>query len=111
DLGVAPGALAVWALESLELLEAAGWESVHERAATLAARLAEMLAERGREVAPRGRSTLVSWRSEDPEEEVRRLAAAGVVVRQLPGRGLVRASVGAWSSEEDLERVVSSSSP
>jgi len=70
-----------------------------------------MLAERGREVAPRGRSTLVSWHSDDPEDEVARLAAAGVVVRQLPGRGLVRASVGAWSNEDDLERVVSSSSP
>ena len=111
DMGLQPGSMGAWALASIELFEEFGWERLHERAADLAARLAEMLAERGREVAPRGRSTLVSWRSEDPEEEVRRLAAAGVLVRHLPGRGLVRASVGAWSNEEDLERLVSSSSP
>ena len=70
-----------------------------------------MLAERGRDVASRGRSTLVAWHSDDPEEEVQRLAADGVLVRHLPGRGLVRASVGAWSNEDDLERLVSSSSP
>jgi L-cysteine/cystine lyase len=57
-------------------------------------------------VAPRGRTTLVSWRSEDPEGDVARLATDGVVVRYLPGRGLVRASVGAWNSEEDLERLL-----
>jgi selenocysteine lyase/cysteine desulfurase len=111
DMGIQPGPMGAWALASIELLERFGWERVHERAADLAARLAGMLAERGREVAPRGRSSLVSWRSEDPEAEVQRLADAGVVVRHLPGRGLVRASVGAWSSEEDLERLVSSSSP
>jgi selenocysteine lyase/cysteine desulfurase len=106
DMGIVPGAMVAWALASLELLAEPGWDAVYERAATMAARLADMLAERGREVAPRGRSTLVSWRSDDQEAEVERLAAAGVVVRHLPGRGLVRASVGAWSSEEDLERLV-----
>ena len=111
DMGVLPSAMAAWALASLELLEQAGWDEVHERGTSLAARLAEMLAEAGREVAPRGRSTLVSWRSEDAEDEVQRLAAAGVVVRHLPGRGLVRASVGAWSNEDDLERLVRTSSP
>jgi hypothetical protein len=29
-----------------------------------------------------------------------------VVVRYLPGRGLVRASVGAWTSDGDLERLL-----
>jgi L-cysteine/cystine lyase len=65
-----------------------------------------MLRERGFEVAPRGRSTLVSWRSQDPEGDVARLASEGVVVRYLPGRGVVRASVGAWNSEEDLGRLL-----
>jgi L-cysteine/cystine lyase len=111
DMGLIPGPMGAWALASLELLEHVGWEAVHARATGLAARLADMLAERGREVAPRGRSTLVSWRSDEPEVEVERLAANGVVVRQLPGRGLVRASVGAWSTEDDLERLVRSSSP
>jgi selenocysteine lyase/cysteine desulfurase len=37
---------------------------------------------------------------------VARLADAGVIVRDLPGRGLVRASVGWWTSDGDLERLV-----
>ena len=35
-----------------------------------------------------------------------RLAAASVVVRELPGRDLVRASVGWWTSDDDLDRLV-----
>jgi selenocysteine lyase/cysteine desulfurase len=73
----------------------------------MAARLAEMLAERGREVQPRGRTTLVSWRDEDCEAAAARMAENGVVVRFIPGSGLVRASVGAWNDEQDLERLVS----
>jgi L-cysteine/cystine lyase len=57
-------------------------------------------------VAPRGVSTLVSWSVPDPEEFVRRASEAGVVVRNLPGRGLVRASIGAWSNDSDLERLL-----
>ena len=41
----------------------------------------------------------------DPTELVARLAEAGVVVRELPGRGLVRASCGWWTSEDDLARL------
>jgi L-cysteine/cystine lyase len=37
---------------------------------------------------------------------VARLEEAGVVVRFLPGTGLVRASVGYWNTEEDLARLV-----
>ena len=29
-----------------------------------------------------------------------------VVVREIPGRGLVRASCGYWTSEDDLERLI-----
>ncbi|MEA2273520.1 MAG: L-cysteine/cystine lyase [Solirubrobacteraceae bacterium] len=105
DLGFS-GPLLAWSLASVELIGEAGLDWVHERAATLAERLVAMLTERGREVAPRGRSTLVSWHSDDPEGDVARLADAGVVVRWLPDRGLVRASVGAWSNEDDLERLV-----
>ena len=57
------------------------------------------------EVGPRGRSTLVSWKVDDPDAEVDRLAEAGVVVRSILSHGLVRASVGAWSDEEELVRV------
>jgi L-cysteine/cystine lyase len=106
DVGAPPGAGSAWALASIALLQEAGRPWVAERGVALAARLAEMLAERGFEVAPRGRSTLVSWRSADAEGDVARLAEADIVVRYLPGRGLVRASVGAWNSEEDLARLL-----
>jgi selenocysteine lyase/cysteine desulfurase len=92
-----------WALAALEVLAEAGWDWVHERAASLAAGLADRLTELGLEVMPRGRSTLVSWRADDPQAEVERLAALGFVVRSIPALGLVRASAGAWSSDEELE--------
>jgi selenocysteine lyase/cysteine desulfurase len=94
------------ALASLDTLGAAGWPAVHERSARLASSLAAQLAERGRVVAPRGETTLVSWESPDPSAEVERLAAAGVVVRAFPGLPFVRASVGAWNGESDLERLL-----
>src|SRR5207248_11441122 len=95
-----------WALASLQVFEEAGWSWVHERAASLAARLAERLVELGLDVLPRGRSTLVSWKSADPEADVARLAAERFVVRHIPAFGVVRASVGAWNSEEELEALV-----
>lgn len=103
DHGFPTGLRSEWALASLAVFERAGWEWVHERAATLAASLAERLRELGLDVQPRGRSTLVSWRAEDPAGEVERLAAEGLVVRSIPALGLVRASAGAWSSEDELE--------
>jgi selenocysteine lyase/cysteine desulfurase len=106
DHGFPAGMRSAWALASLGVLEAAGWSWVHERAASLAASLADRLAERGLTVGPRGRSTLVSWLADDPEAEVARLAAAGIVVRSIPAFGLVRASVGAWSSEAELDELV-----
>jgi len=102
DHGFPPGMRSAWALASLGVLEAAGWEWVHERAASLAAGLADRLAERGLQVGPRGRSTLVSWVTADADAEVTRLAEAGFVVRSIPSHRLVRASVGAWSSEDEL---------
>jgi L-cysteine/cystine lyase len=95
------------AATALELLEGAGWPDLHERAAALAATLAEALAQRGREVAPRDRTTLVSWRDGDPAATRTLLAQAGVIVRDLPGTGLLRASVGAWNDASDIERLLS----
>jgi L-cysteine/cystine lyase len=106
DLGVTPMPTTAWSIAAFDVLAEAGWPAVLERAAAMAERLAGMLAERGVEVSARGRSTLVSWRSGDPEGEVARLAEERISVRHLPGRGLVRASVGAWSSDDDIERLV-----
>jgi selenocysteine lyase/cysteine desulfurase len=94
------------ALASARVLGEAGWPEVHERARTLAALLAERLLEAGREVAPRDESTLVSFHSPDPLAERSRLAARGVVLRNIPGRPWLRASVGAWNDEGDIERLL-----
>ncbi|MGI8505594.1 MAG: aminotransferase class V-fold PLP-dependent enzyme [Solirubrobacteraceae bacterium] len=106
DHGFPPGLRSAWALASMRVLEDAGWDWVHARAAELAADFAAGLAERGLEVGPRGRSTLVSWKARDADADVARLAAAGFVVRSIPSHGLVRVSVGAWSSEEELAELV-----
>jgi len=106
DMGIAAGPSMALATAALDLLASTGWASVFARGVALAARLAALLGQRGIEVAARGHSTLVAWDCSDPEAQVNRLADAGVAIRQLPGRDLVRASVGAWSSEDDLERLL-----
>jgi len=79
----------------------------YERAAEAAASCADLLREHVEVVTPPGHSTLVSFRPKgDPTERVRRLEARGVIVRELPGRNLVRASCGWWTSGGDLERLV-----
>jgi selenocysteine lyase/cysteine desulfurase len=94
------------ALASTRLLARAGWREVHERARGLAASLADRLTARGREPAPRGPSTLVSFASPDPEGERALLAQAGVILRNIPDRPWLRASVGAWNDESDLDRLL-----
>ncbi len=111
DHGFPAGLKTTWALASLEVLRESGWDWVHERAASLASSLAGKLAERGLEVGPRGQCTLVSWKASDPQAEVERLAAEGFVVRSIPAFGLVRASVGAWSSELELEQLAMLAAP
>jgi L-cysteine/cystine lyase len=106
DHGFPGGMRSAWALASLAVFTEAGWDWVHDRAATLADSLALRLAERGLEVGPRDRSTLVSWKVQDAQAEVERLAERNFIVRSIPAFGLVRASVGAWSSEEELEQLV-----
>jgi L-cysteine/cystine lyase len=105
DDGFPTAVRSTWALASMGVLSAAGWAWVHERAAAGADQLAGLLNARGHVVASRGRSTLVSWRAEDADAEVTRLLAEGIIVRSIPSAGLVRASVGAWTSEEEIERL------
>ena len=84
-------------------------EWAHERAAEMAERFRAALAQAGCDVVvPEERATLVSWRVAVDESAaiVSRLADADVIVRDLPGRGLVRASVGWWTSDDDLDRLL-----
>ncbi len=50
--------------------------------------------------------TLVTFSSPDPLAERERLAEQGVVLRDIPGRPWLRASVGAWNDEGDLDRLL-----
>ena len=80
----------------------------YERAAALTARCRELL-DGVVELLP-GDATLVAFRPPDGEEPaavVERLAAEDVIVRELPGRDLLRASVGWWTNESDLDRLAS----
>lgn len=83
------------------------WRFVHAREATDLCR--ERLIEAGHHVVTEpGQGTLVSWRWDgDTREVVQRLHEADIVVRDLPGTGLVRASCGYWTSEDDLDRLIS----
>jgi len=91
----------------LERFGGGGWDPIHERARQLAARLADQLAAHGRQVVgEHARSTLISFSSPDPLAERERLAARGVALRDIPGRPWLRASVGAWNDEGDLERLL-----
>jgi L-cysteine/cystine lyase len=94
------------ALAAHDVLAEHTWPAVHERARSLAARLAERLEAAGHEVAPRAATTLVSWVAEDPEAQSAALAEQGIVVRSFPGLPWLRASVGAWNDEDDLDRLV-----
>ncbi|MGH2855030.1 MAG: aminotransferase class V-fold PLP-dependent enzyme [Solirubrobacteraceae bacterium] len=51
-------------------------------------------------------TTLVTFSSPDPLVERERLSELGVVLRDIPGRPWLRASVGAWNDEGDLARLV-----
>ncbi|HXA55536.1 MAG TPA: aminotransferase class V-fold PLP-dependent enzyme [Solirubrobacteraceae bacterium] len=94
------------------VLERFGWGALHERALRLAALLARRLAEIGRAVVPHTgasgtvQGTLISFSSPDPPAERERLAERGVILRDIPNHPWLRASVGAWNDEGDIERLV-----
>ena len=78
-----------------------------QRAREVAALCRQRLAERFDVVTEPGHATLVTWRAgADSAEEVARAFDAGVVIRDLPGLGWLRASCGWWNDEEDVERLV-----
>jgi L-cysteine/cystine lyase len=94
------------ALAALRVLQEAGWDALHTRARGLSRELAERLRSGGREVVERDETTLVSFVVEDAERERDRLSGAGIMLRNIPGRPWLRASVGAWNDEDDLTRLM-----
>ena len=107
DPGWIATAAGVGLRESLAFAEDVGVERF-AHAAAMAQRLRGMLATAGHEVVTEpDQSTLVAWQVvDDSKAVVERLEAAGVIVRELPGLGWVRASCGFWTSDDDLERLV-----
>jgi L-cysteine/cystine lyase len=106
DAPVIPPASVAAAVAALGVLGGFGWERILGDARARAAELAGRLAERGRTLLPRGDTTLVTWREPDAERVVARAADADVAIRGFPGRPLVRASIGAWTNDEDVERLL-----
>jgi L-cysteine/cystine lyase len=95
------------ALAGLEAALGVHPEWRYEAAAAAAGRCRELLSPLVDVVSPAGQSTLVSFRPPgDPTELVAALGDGGVIVRELPGRNLVRASCGWWTNEDDLRRLV-----
>ena len=91
-----------FSLAALEVVE----QGDGARGRALARRLAERLEAGGRTVAPRGDTTLVAWEEPEPQRTVERLVGAGVLVRDVPNTPYLRASVGRWNDEEDLDRLL-----
>jgi L-cysteine/cystine lyase len=93
----------------------AGWEAAlelppewrFERAAEITEHCRQALGASHEVIGEPGQGTLVSFVPPgDPAEAAARLYAQGVVVRDLPRTGWVRASCGWWTNEDDVERLV-----
>jgi L-cysteine/cystine lyase len=93
----------------------AGWEAAldlppdwsFERAAEMTERCRNELAASFEVVGEAGQGTLVSFVPPgDPAETASKLYERGVVIRDLPATGWVRASCGWWTNEEDINRLV-----
>jgi selenocysteine lyase/cysteine desulfurase len=106
DTPALPAAAFAQAIAALDVPAVAGWDAIHAHASALAAKAADALAAAGRELLPRNRTTLVTWREPDAPAAVELLAAAGVIVRSIPGEDLVRASFGGWNDDDDLDRLL-----
>jgi L-cysteine/cystine lyase len=101
------GWIASAALAGLEaaLDQAPDWR--FERAAEMARLCRDALEDRFELVAPDAEGTLVSFVAPgDAAEAGLRLYERGVIARDLPGTGWLRASCGWWTNEDDIARLV-----
>ena len=101
------GWIATPALAGLEAALAAAPAWRFERAAELRRVCRSALEPRFELVAPDTEGTLVSFVAPgDAAADAARLYDTGVILRDLPGTGWLRASCGWWTSDEDIERLV-----
>jgi L-cysteine/cystine lyase len=101
--------IAISALAGLKVALTQAPEWGFERAATQADRLRELLAHHVEVVQSPEQAALVAFRppaGQTASALTARLLADGVVVREIPQRELVRASVGWWTNDDDLDRLV-----
>jgi L-cysteine/cystine lyase len=99
-----PGWVATSALAGLLAAIALRPDWAFEQSKAQAARCRELLGPHV-ELLP-GDATLVAFRAEDCAGVVARLHEADVLVREIPGTGLVRVSCGWWTNEDDLQRLL-----
>ncbi|QGN06127.1 aminotransferase class V-fold PLP-dependent enzyme [Halorhabdus sp. CBA1104] len=106
ELGTTSPAPHVGLATAIDLLESVGMQSVQARIERLTDRLKAGLGDRL--ISPRDyESGLVTFQAEAPEATVEALAEAGVVVRPLPfPPGAVRASVHAFNTVDDIDRLL-----
>lgn len=101
------GWLATHMLAGLEAALDAAPEWRFERAASIAAQCREALSATYEVIADPPLATLVSFVPPGaPAATVAKLYDRGVVVRELPGTGWVRASCGWWTNEDDIDRLI-----
>ena len=101
------GWLATHMLAGLEAALDVAPEWRFERAAAIAAQCRETLSAKYDVVGDPPLATLVSFLpSGEPGAVAAKLYDRGVVVRELPGTGWVRASCGWWTNEEDIDRLI-----
>jgi L-cysteine/cystine lyase len=101
------GWLATDMLAGLEAALEAAPEWRFERAAAMAAFCRDALAVKYEVVSEPNQGALVSFVPQgDPAETAAKLYERGVVVRDLPGVGWVRASCGWWTNEDDIDRLL-----
>jgi L-cysteine/cystine lyase len=78
-----------------------------QRAAEMTEQCRRALEQRFEVISAPGQGTLVAWVAPgDAAEDAVRLYDAGVVVRDLPGTGWLRASCGWWTNDDDIGRLV-----
>jgi selenocysteine lyase/cysteine desulfurase len=101
------GWLATPALAGLEAALAGAPDWRFERAAEMVRRCRSALREHFDVIGADEGGTLVSFIVPgEPAADAARLYERGVVVRDLPGTGSLRASCGWWTNDEDLDRLV-----
>jgi len=83
-------------------------EERFERVRLMAEYARERIGTKARVVTAPGQGSLVSFApcKGSSEEAFERLDRASVVVRHLPGPGWLRASIGFWTNEDEIERLV-----